>query len=164
MLNNENSKVYVALGSNLGDRGGNINKALAYLEAVHGIELAALSSIIETTPLGGPEGQGRYFNAVTEIRTNISPWELLDVLLETENRLGRTRKEKNGPRTIDLDILLYNGEVIDQGEDRLIIPHPRMCQRRFILELMVEIAPEVVHPVRNISMIELLDKFDNGEQ
>ena len=163
MINDDSAKAYVALGSNLGDRGGNINKALAYLEAVNGIELTALSSIIETSPVGGPQGQGMYFNAVTEVRTNMSPWELLDVLLETENRLGRIRKEKNGPRTIDLDILLYNGEVIDQGEDRLIIPHPRMCKRHFILELMVEIAPEVVHPVHNISMIELLDKYDNGE-
>ncbi len=163
MINGETSTAYIALGSNLGNRGGNINKALAYLEAVNGLKINRLSSIIETTPLGGPEGQSLYFNAVAEILTQMSAWELLDVLLETENRLGRIRREKDGPRTIDLDILLFNGEIIEQGEDRLIIPHPRMCQRRFILELMAEIAPGVVHPVLNASMIELLDQFDNGE-
>ncbi|MBN2064893.1 MAG: 2-amino-4-hydroxy-6-hydroxymethyldihydropteridine diphosphokinase [Sedimentisphaerales bacterium] len=162
MINTEKSIAYIALGSNLGNRGGNINKALAYLEAVSGLELVKISSIIETIPLGGPEGQGMYFNAVCKIATELTPWELLDVLLETENRLGRIRTEKDGPRTIDLDILLYNNEIIRQG-DKLVIPHPRMASRRFVLELMAEIAPEVVHPELNASMIELLDKYDNGE-
>lgn len=163
MINDEKSTAYIAIGSNLGNRGGNINKALAYLEAVNDLKLVRLSSIIETSPVGGPEGQSMYFNAVAEISTNMTAWELLDVLLETENRLGRIRYEKDGPRTIDLDILLFNSEIIDQGQDRLIIPHPRMCERRFVLELMAEIAPGVVHPVTNTTMIELLDHFDNGE-
>lgn len=161
MTNTENSIAYIALGSNLGNRGVNINKALACLEAVNGLSLVKISSIIETVPLGGPVGQGMYFNAVCRIATELTVWELLDVMLETENRLGRVRTEKDGPRIIDLDILLYNDEIIQQ--ERLVIPHPRMANRRFVLELMAEIAPDVVHPVLNATMIELLDKFDNGE-
>ena len=163
MANEENTIVYIALGSNLGDRGGNINKALAYIESAHGVEMLKLSSIVETTPIGGPD-QGAFFNAITELSCELTPWELLDFLLETESRLGRIRTETNGPRTIDLDILLFGDEIIDQGEDQLIVPHPRMLERKFILELMAEIAPEVVHPVSKLSMIELLDKFDDGDE
>ncbi len=162
MTNDEKTIVYVALGSNLGDRGGYINKALAYIEAANGIEMAKLSSIVETEPLGGPE-QGAYYNAITELRCELTPWELLDFLLETESRLNRIREKTNGPRTIDLDILLFGDEIIDQGEEQLVVPHPRMCERKFILELMAEIAPDAVHPVSKLSMIELLDKLNDGD-
>ena len=163
MTNDDNKIVYVALGSNLGDRGGYINKALACIESTHGVVMKKLSSIVETSPIGGPD-QGAYFNAIAEISCELTPWELLDFLQETEHRFGRVREQKNGPRTIDLDILLFGDEIIDQGEEQLVIPHPRMCERKFILELMAEIAPEVVHPVSKLSMIELLDKFDDGDE
>ena len=163
MITDDSKIVYVALGSNLGDRGGFINKALAYIEAAHGVEMIKLSSIVETSPLG-EQDQGAFFNAITELRCELTPWELLDFLLETESRLGRVREQANGPRTIDLDILLFGDEIIDQGEDQLIVPHPRMCDRKFILELMAEIAPGVVHPASKLSMIELLDKLNDGDE
>src|SRR5437016_4288974 len=104
---------YLALGSNLGDRGANVRQALALLAEHDGIRVARVSSFHETDPVGGPPGQGRYLNAAAELETSLSAPELLRALLEVEKKLGRVRLEKDGPRTLDLDLLLYGQEIVD---------------------------------------------------
>lgn len=140
------STAYIALGSNLGDRRAIIESALARLREHPAIDVCAVSSIIETDPFGAP-GQNKYLNAAAELRTNLSPRELLNTCLAIEAAHGRTRtaEQRWGPRLLDIDILLYSDRVID--EPGLHIPHPRMAERRFVLEPLAEIAPRVMHPV-----------------
>ena len=130
---------YIGLGSNLGDRGENLRRALERLGA------ARVSTIRETDPVGVTE-QPRFLNAVAELETDLPPRALLDRLLEIERDLGRDREseERWGPRAIDLDLLLYDDEVID--EPGLTVPHPRLAERRFVLEPLAELAPELVLP------------------
>jgi 2-amino-4-hydroxy-6-hydroxymethyldihydropteridine diphosphokinase len=130
---------YIGLGSNLGDRGENLRRALERLGA------ARVSTIRETDPVGVTE-QPRFLNAVAELETGLPPRALLDRLLEIERDLGRDREseERWGPRTIDLDLLLYDDEVID--EPGLTVPHPRLAERRFVLEPLHELAPDLVLP------------------
>ena len=127
---------YIGIGSNLGDRQGNINKAMSYLKDSDDIEVTKVSSIYETEPIGGPP-QGKFLNGVIEIETLLSPLDLLDRLLKIEMKLGRVRSRKNGPRTIDLDILLYSDTQINN--ERLTIPHPHMQEREFVLRGLREI-------------------------
>ncbi|MCK4463519.1 MAG: 2-amino-4-hydroxy-6-hydroxymethyldihydropteridine diphosphokinase [Candidatus Omnitrophica bacterium] len=127
---------YIGIGSNLGDRQGNINKAISYLKDSDKIEVKKVSSIYETEPIGGPP-QGKFLNGVIEIDTDLSPLDLLDRLDEIEMKLGRVHSEKNGPRTIDLDILLYSDTQINN--ERLTIPHPHMQEREFVLRGLREI-------------------------
>jgi 2-amino-4-hydroxy-6-hydroxymethyldihydropteridine diphosphokinase len=130
---------YIGLGSNLGDRGENLRRALERLGA------ARVSTIQETDPVGVTE-QPRFLNAVAELETGLPPRALLDRLLEIERDLGRDREseERWGPRTIDLDLLLYDDEVID--EPGLTVPHLRLAERRFVLEPLHELAPDLVLP------------------
>jgi 2-amino-4-hydroxy-6-hydroxymethyldihydropteridine diphosphokinase len=130
---------YIGLGSNLGDRGENLPRALERLGA------ARVSTIRETDPVGVTE-QPRFLNAVAELETDLPPRALLDRLLEIERDLGRDREseERWGPRAIDLDLLLYDDEVID--EPGLTVPHPRLAERRFVLEPLAELAPDLVLP------------------
>jgi len=146
---------YVGVGSNLGDRGAAVRGALAALERTPGIRLEAASRTIETTPVGGPPGQDDYLNAAVRLRVSLTPNELLDVLQDIERRFGRQRIDRWGPRTLDLDLLLYDDAVIETG--RLTLPHPRMHERRFVLEPLCEIAPQVVHPVLGLTARELLE-------
>ena len=132
---------YIGIGSNLGNRQENIDKAVSYLEASEDVELIRQSAICETEPEDGPE-QGKYLNGVIEIKTGLSPLDLLRLLNEIEAKLGRKRIIKNGPRTIDLDILLYGDLKID--EKNLTIPHPRMHKREFVLRPLKEIAPDIL--------------------
>ncbi|MFH1380893.1 MAG: 2-amino-4-hydroxy-6-hydroxymethyldihydropteridine diphosphokinase, partial [Candidatus Omnitrophota bacterium] len=111
----KSTKVYVSLGSNLGDRNANIKKALRLVKEINGVDLKKVSSIYETRPLGGPK-QGNFLNGVFEITTNLGPIKLLRQLQKIENALGRTRGVKNGPRTMDLDMLLYGEEKINKKE------------------------------------------------
>lgn len=127
---------YIGIGSNLGNRQQNINKAISYLKDSDKIEVKKVSSIYETEPIGGPP-QGKFLNGVIEIETDLSPLDLLDRLDEIEMKLGRVRSEKNGPRTIDLDILLYSD--IQINNERLTIPHPHMQEREFVLRGLREI-------------------------
>ena len=155
---NHASKAYVALGSNLGDRAGNL------LLAVRGMMEAAMcvcrvSSIYETEPVSDVE-QSPYLNMVVEIGTPLpAPEQVMARLLRIEFLLGRTRGLKDGPRTIDLDLLLY-GEIESRTEF-LMLPHPRLHLRRFVLEPLVEVSPHLVHPTLNCSAAELLENLED---
>ena len=145
---------YVALGSNLNDRQANLDRALEMLRATPGVVVSKVSSYRETEPVGGPPGQRKYLNAAVEIQTHLMPKALLAALLEIEAKLGRVRGERFGPRTIDLDLLLY-GEVVSHDAE-LTLPHPRMHERAFVMEPLAEIAPLAVHPLRGSTVRDLL--------
>jgi 2-amino-4-hydroxy-6-hydroxymethyldihydropteridine diphosphokinase len=134
---------YIALGSNLGDPLAQIRSALSTLAAMLETRLARHSSLYRNPPVGYLD-QPDFVNAVAEVRTRLSPRDLLDQLLALERNQGRTRDFANAPRTIDLDILLYGGHVVN--EPGLTIPHPRMLERAFVLVPLAEIAPNAVVP------------------
>lgn len=131
--------VYLGLGSNLGDREGNIRNALRLLKKNFSIE--KISSIIETDPVGFLD-QEKFLNAVLKGKTQLSPLDLLLQIQSIEEKLGRIKTVRNGPRTIDIDILLYDQEKI--STPHLTIPHPRMWERDFVVRLLKEIEPNVV--------------------
>lgn len=149
-----NATAYIALGSNLGERRLLLDKALAALRKHPKIEIHRVSSYYETVPVGGPAGQGLYLNAAAEIGTQLAPSELLRVLMAVERSMGRVRSEPNAPRTIDLDILLY--DLLIQNQPDLTIPHPRMHERRFVLAPLAEIAPLAAHPLLEKTVRDLL--------
>ena len=150
--------VFIALGSNLGDRGGNLAAARKAL-ASGGIERLVASSIYDTQPWG-PVKQGRYLNQVVRGATELVPHELLAKLQEIERSLGRdrTQEERFGPRNIDLDILLYDGLEIQDAD--LTIPHPRMKERAFVLIPLVEIAPAI--EIGGVAATDLLARIDRS--
>ena len=127
--------VYLGLGSNLGDRAKNIHEAVRLLGEA-GVMPVTLSSIIETDPVGGPP-QGLFLNAVLKAATERSPVELLKAAHCVEAELGRVRTVRNGPRTIDVDILLYDDQTINTPE--LMVPHPRMREREFVMRPLREV-------------------------
>jgi len=144
--------VYIGLGSNMGDRAGNLFSAYDHITATKGIQPLRLSRFYETTPVGGPP-QPMFLNAALGIKTNLSPHQLLERFQYIENLMGRVRMERWGPRTIDIDILLYGDKIVD--DEQLKIPHPLMHTRLFVLEPLVEIAPNVVHPILKKSILQL---------
>jgi len=136
---------FVGIGSNLGDREDNLRLAVELLSAEDGVVVTAVSEIRETEPVG-PVEQGPFLNGAVRIETDLGPRELLERLLAVEQRLGRVREERWGPRTIDLDLLLYGDEILD--EPGLTVPHPRLHERRFALEPLVDLAPSLEIPGR----------------
>lgn len=153
---------YIAMGSNLGSKGQTLRAALDQLRNTPGITLKRVSSFRETAPLGGPADQPNYLNAAVEIETDLAPAELLAALQAIEANLGRDRasEQRWGPRTCDLDIVLMGPfTTVDQPE--LIVPHPRMHTRRFVLEPLAEIAPQARHPGLNYTVAELLDRLED---
>ena len=130
------TEAYIGVGSNLGDREKNITSAIKALEASEGICISKVSQIYETDPVGGPP-QDKYLNGVMKIETGLSARELLKRLLNIEDSLGRQRLVKNGPRTIDLDILTFGDLHIE--EEGLVIPHPRMNERDIVKIPMAEL-------------------------
>src|SRR5919201_2264860 len=141
----EMARAFVGIGANLGDRERQIRAAIAELAEAEGVELVAASSLRETDPVGYRD-QPRFLNGAVVVETQLSPSELLARLLEIERRLGRVRGggPRFGPRTIDLDLLLYGDETVD--EPGLTVPHPRLAERRFALEPLVELDPELEVP------------------
>ncbi len=146
----------VALGSNLGDRGAFIEAALSALGGLPGTRVIARSSVLETDPVG-PSAQGKYLNAAALLQTTMAPRALLDALLEIERAHGRERRtgERWGARTLDLDLLLYDETVI--AEPGLIVPHPRLHERLFVLRPLAEIAPDARVPPAGAMVRELLE-------
>ncbi len=147
------SRAFVSLGSNLGDREAHLRRALDALRATRGIQWLAVSRIYETDPVGPPP-QGLYLNAVAEIETGLEPRDLLERLFQIEADEGRVRRgARDEARTLDLDLLLFADRCID--EDELIVPHPRMHERAFVLEPLCELAPQWVHPREGKTVAEL---------
>jgi len=134
---------FVGIGSNLGDRETNLTRAIDLLSAEDGIEVVAVSELRETDPVG-PVEQGPFLNGAVEVETSLAPHELLGRLLSVENRVGRVRNERWGPRTIDLDLLLYGGERVNEAD--LTVPHPRLHERRFALEPLADLDPTLEVP------------------
>lgn len=152
--------VYISLGSNVGDREEYIEQAITLLRETPGIKVIRRSSNFETQPQGR-KNQPLFINAAVEISTNYSPQDLMLLLQGFEDTLGRDRSIEWGPRTIDMDILLYANELI--SEDSLTVPHPLMHERLFVLEPLKEIAPNVVHPILERTIKELYnDKKAEG--
>jgi 2-amino-4-hydroxy-6-hydroxymethyldihydropteridine diphosphokinase len=127
---------YVGVGSNMGDRLENLSSAVRELARTSGVRCVRSSSVYETAPVGGPE-QGDFLNAVVEISTELEPHAVLEALQRIETELGRVRAERFGPRTIDLDLLLYGDEEIDDPD--LTVPHPRMRERAFVVVPLMEL-------------------------
>jgi len=137
---------YIGIGLNLGDRRENFKLAIDKINRIKDTKVTKTSSIIETSPIGGPP-QAKFLNAVIEIQTDLSPRELLTDLQNIEQALGRKRTVKNGPRTIDLDILLFENQKINEQD--LVVPHPRIKEREFVLNPLKEIAPQALERLLN---------------
>jgi 2-amino-4-hydroxy-6-hydroxymethyldihydropteridine diphosphokinase len=138
-------RAYVGLGANLGDREGTLRRALELLAADPDVEVVAVSRLRETEPVGVVD-QPRFLNGAAALETELGARELLERLLAVERRLGRVRGERWGPRTVDLDLLLHGDAVVD--EPGLTLPHPRLHERRFVLEPLAELAPDLEVPGR----------------
>jgi 2-amino-4-hydroxy-6-hydroxymethyldihydropteridine diphosphokinase len=153
-------QAFIGLGSNMGDRAAHLGAARCALAGSEGIDITGASSIYETEPVGYTE-QGWFLNQVVGIATGLDPFDLLRVLLEIEQKLGRQRSIRWGPRVIDLDLLLYGDAVLNSPE--LTVPHPRLYERGFVLAPLSEIAPQHVHPDGRTTL-EHLQKFLSGEK
>jgi 2-amino-4-hydroxy-6-hydroxymethyldihydropteridine diphosphokinase len=153
------TEALIGLGSNLGERELNLRAAVTALEALG--RVVAVSSVYETEPMYH-EDQGWFLNCVVSTETDLEPRPLLEAMQSVESSLGRKRAERNGPRTIDLDILFYDARIV--SETGLVIPHPLIAERLFVLAPLVELRPEFVHPVLGVSVAQMLStlKTDKG--
>ena len=149
--------VYLAIGSNMGDRQNNIARAMQFLKEHEEIEVVAASALMESDPEDG-SAQEKFLNGAVHVRTELAPPELLSQLKMIERRLGRQKGPANNPRPMDLDILFYDDVVIVEGKT-LSVPHPRLEKRLFVLKPLSEIAADFVHPRLKKTVRELLDQL-----
>jgi 2-amino-4-hydroxy-6-hydroxymethyldihydropteridine diphosphokinase len=160
------ARVFLSLGSNMDDRSANISHAVGLLSMSNRVKVVKTSSFYETEPWGN-KNQNWFVNAAVAIDTDYSPTELLKYCQDIESKMGRIRNERWGQRIIDIDILTYDDLIIPQGEnqsgDSLIIPHPLMHLRAFVLVPMLEVKSDLVHPVFKKTISELYDELDNPE-
>ena len=147
-------EAYIALGSNVGNREENISKAFEILKGK--VTFLKTSSIYETKPMY-MENQGLFLNCAVKVETALKPKELLNFLKIAEKRLGRQNAPRNGPRIIDLDILFYGNQIIN--DDKIVIPHPKIQEREFVLVPLVEIDPNLIHPIYQKTVSELLKEL-----
>ncbi len=159
-VNGDEVIAYIALGSNLGDRKAQLDLAIELLREAEGIQVTAVSTFKDTAPVGYID-QPDFLNAVVELQTILSPYELLNLCNSIEQTLKRKRLVHWGPRTIDLDLLLYGDLVLTT--DKLIIPHPRMLERKFVMQPLFEIAPNALYPPGKRTIAELYqENFSAG--
>jgi len=151
-------RVYLSLGSNVGDREDHLRGAITRLESI--ARVISVSSFYETEPME-VTNQPWFLNCAVKVETTKMPKQLMAAVLEIEQEMGRLRTMKKGPRTIDIDILLFGDAVVDSPE--VTIPHPAMHERRFVLEPLAEIAPEARHPVFKKTVSEMLDALPGGQ-
>jgi len=149
---------YLSLGSNSDDRLEFLQGAIRKIEESHRISIKKVSSVYETQPVGYIN-QAWFLNLVLEVQTSLDPLPLLEHLLAIENQMGRKREAKWGPRNIDVDLLLYDNQLVHS--DRLIIPHPQMHKRRFVLIPLAQIAPQLLHPLLKKSAPQLLEACED---
>jgi 2-amino-4-hydroxy-6-hydroxymethyldihydropteridine diphosphokinase len=155
--NNHHLTAFIALGANVGDRRHNISAAIQKLKQSEGVEVVRVSKLIENPAIGMGDDAPPFLNGVAQISTTLGSHALLHRLLEIEKEMGRERRERWEPRVIDLDLLLYGNQIISSQE--LIVPHPLMHERRFVLEPLAEIAPDVVHPTLQMTIAGLLQNL-----
>jgi 2-amino-4-hydroxy-6-hydroxymethyldihydropteridine diphosphokinase len=151
---------YIALGSNLGNRRLYLEAGLEGLRQAE-IRSVGISSVWETEPVDSPSSRW-FWNMTVKIETDRPPFQLLDSLMGIERNTGRVRSARNGPRTLDLDLLMLGDLVIEH--DRLCLPHPRMWQRRFVLEPLAEIEPELINPITGLTVVEECDRSTDRSQ
>jgi len=156
-----NSEIFIALGSNMGDREENLLRAVAAVGRLPDTRITALSPLYDTEPVGGIS-QNNYLNAVMRLTSSLSPQQLLKELLRIETAIFKRKRALTwGPRSIDLDILFYGSKVISNPPD-LLLPHPRLHERRFVLAPLADIAPGFIHPVHGKSISALLADLPPG--
>ena len=158
----ETLTAYLGFGTNLGSREQNLSQALQSLANSPDLYIVRSSSIYETAPWGYTD-QPSFLNFTVEVRTKLSPVELLELAKCIEKDLGRQKNFRYGPRLIDIDILLYGNKTIHLGQPDLDIPHLRITERAFVLVPLTEIAPEIIHPILNVSLADLLEKVNGKE-
>jgi len=156
--------VFIGFGSNLGNRVDFCDRTVTLLSLLPHSQVIAVSSLYETEPVpdAGAPGESWFLNGVVQLETDVTPQSLLEICREIERSLGRDPEHRSGPRTIDLDILLYGDRVFQEQE--LVVPHPRLHLRRFVLEPMVELEPTLIHPALKQTVSQLLARLTDRHQ